>query len=677
MPPTHRHDKPTIGVLAGWQFYRTATNLSYLAPVYKGISRAAHDLGCNLLLGCGIGPSASPADPLRPAWPVPIPEVDFVPIGPWNTDGILVANPLHTEARSGYIQGLIEDGHPVLFIGAGEKGPTIMADNAGGILEAMHHLVYHGHKQIAFIAGSQEDMNGDSGDRLSAYRSFLDLNNLEIDPRRIAFGRHVYDGGYTAMKEILGSGTTFTAVLASNDESALGAMQALEEAGRKIPQDVAVIGFDNRFEGAVHEPGLSSIHVPLFNMGYQALKRLIDHLEAKTELSGTNKVETRLVTRASCGCGVGSNISSCNEMPPNSRIAEAMASIILNQAHSLTDDECQMFCQQLADAFVLSVQRSDRSRFQDALMDVLKKTTAAGDDAHIWQNAVPLLATGTREDSTSIILIHEILNMAQFTIGEQMQRQYRNNMLHERWTSTRLSLLTDRLLDALDEEQIHEILTKHLPDLDIRHAMLAVFEADGNDPVAWSSIRNSLAVGQAPIRCRSREFPPQDLLDDQHPFQLTLIPLLTHAGQLGYMVFGTEQPDLYGAIVQQLGGAFNTARLYRQAVEDRQAAEEANRMKSRFLSTISHELRTPLNLIVGLSGVLLQEHEEGEFAALRAGSAGRRTYSGICPIFGWVDRRRAGSCHQRCRSIAVEHGFCGFWECPAHGCRKRWSTGKR
>ena len=64
------------------------------------------------------------------------------------------------------------------------------------------------------------------------------------------------------------------------------------------------------------------------------------------------------------------------------------------------------------------------------------------------------------------------------------------------------------------------------------------------------------------------------------------------------MVFGSEQLDLYGAIVQQLGGAFNTARLYRQAIEDRQLAEEANRMKSRFLSTISHELRTPLNLIV-------------------------------------------------------------------------------
>ena len=93
----------TIGILAGWQYYRTATNLSYLAPVFRGVSRVAQDLKCNLLLGCGIGPSALPSDPLRPAWPDPSPDVDFIPIGPWNTDGLLIANPLHTEARSNFI----------------------------------------------------------------------------------------------------------------------------------------------------------------------------------------------------------------------------------------------------------------------------------------------------------------------------------------------------------------------------------------------------------------------------------------------------------------------------------------------------------------------------------------------------------------------------------------------
>ena len=601
-----RSGRPTIGVLAGWQFYRTATTLSYLGPVFRGINRAAQDLGCNLLLGCGIGPSASPSDPLRPAWPVPLPDVDFVPVGPWNTDGILIANPLHTPSRSDYIQALIASGHPVLFIGSGESGPTIVADNAGGVYEALQHLVDHGHRQIAFIAGSREDLSGDSGDRLTAYQSFIETNQLEADPRRIVYGRHVFDGGYDAMQQLMESGIPFTAVLASNDESALGAVQALEHAGKKIPQDVAIIGFDNRLEGAVHEPGLSSIHIPLFNMGYQALTQLFHHLTGKAELSEIMLVNTRLVTRASCGCAADRKY----QINTPAELIESMTALILNQAHNLTNDQCKRLCLELVDSFAKSLEQSDISLFRDTLLGVLQQTTSVEDDAHIWQEAITLLGKGSWKGSAS--RIHEFLDAAQFTISAQMQRQYRSYVLQERWTSNRLSLLTDRLLDALDEEQIHKILAKHLPDLNIRTAMLARFEAKEDDLVAGSTLRNVLDVQQPPIHFLSREFPPVGLFDEQQPFQLTLIPLVAHEAQLGYVVFGTEQLDLYGAVVQQLGGAFNTARLYRQAVEDRQLAEDANRMKSRFLSTISHELRTPLNLIVGLSGVLLREHEEGD-----------------------------------------------------------------
>ena len=305
---TH-HSRPTIGVLAGWQYYWTATPLSYLNPIYRGICQAAADLGCNLLLGCGMGASATSADPLRPAWPFPASDSDFLPIGPWNTAGLIAINPLHTAARSRDLQALIAAGHPVIFVASGEPGPTIVADNAAGIRAAMQHLVGHGHRRIAFIAGSPEDMAGDTGARLRAYHAALQEFGLAADERLIAYGRHISAGGYAAMRQILETGAPFSALLASNDESALGAMQALAEIGLRVLQDVAVIGFDDRPESGVQEPPLTSVAVPLFEMGYQAVTQLLRQIQGEPLPSAPVEVATHLVIRESCGCGRGVQVS--------------------------------------------------------------------------------------------------------------------------------------------------------------------------------------------------------------------------------------------------------------------------------------------------------------------------------------------------------------------------------
>src|SRR5689334_12790863 len=125
----YRYGRPTIGVLVGWQVYWTPTPYSYLSPIFRGIIAAAENHGCNLLLACGMGLAADSSDPPRPAWPVKSGDVDFVPVGPWNTDGLIVANPLLSDTRSEYIHELIAKDHPVVFIGNGEGQPSVVADN--------------------------------------------------------------------------------------------------------------------------------------------------------------------------------------------------------------------------------------------------------------------------------------------------------------------------------------------------------------------------------------------------------------------------------------------------------------------------------------------------------------------------------------------------------------------
>ena len=187
------HHTPTIGFLSTWSVYEGTTIDNYTRTLLQGICAAARDRHCNLLLGCGIGLPATPRGS-RTAWATPGPGADFVPVGPWNTDGLIIIPDDLSEAQFKYVQDLIYAGYPVVLTTAEEPGPTVAVDNAGGIRQAFDHLVQHGHRRIAFIAG-KSGRGGDSAERLSAYREAVQAFGLEEDERLIAFGEHRREDG--------------------------------------------------------------------------------------------------------------------------------------------------------------------------------------------------------------------------------------------------------------------------------------------------------------------------------------------------------------------------------------------------------------------------------------------------------------------------------------------------
>jgi DNA-binding LacI/PurR family transcriptional regulator len=210
-------DRPTLGVLAGWPVY-TGIPDSFLGHVFRGIQSAARDRNCNLLMACGI-------DSGRPAWPLLSPEVDFVPVGPWNTDGLIIVSPFASEAGERYAQDLISSGFPAIFAGDRDAGPAVVADNPGGIRQALEHLVNHGHQQIAFIAGRRSE-HSDSGVRLVAFERELHSLNLQFNPNLVAYGSHHYEGGRQAIQEIISRGEKFTAVTPAMTGPPLGCWMA-------------------------------------------------------------------------------------------------------------------------------------------------------------------------------------------------------------------------------------------------------------------------------------------------------------------------------------------------------------------------------------------------------------------------------------------------------------------
>jgi signal transduction histidine kinase/DNA-binding LacI/PurR family transcriptional regulator/CheY-like chemotaxis protein len=615
----HIQRLPTVGVLAGWQVYEGYVH-GFLDLVLRGIHAEAQNQGCNLLLACGLG-HASGQIRLQPAWPVISAENDFVPVGPWNTDGLIAINPLLTTERSQYMQQVIAEGHPVVFVGPGEKGASVALDNESGIRQAIEHLVQHGHKRIAFIAGHENnEVDADSMLRLQAYRQAVQDYGLESDPRLIVHGYHDIGRGRQAMQKLLESDVSFTAVLASNDHSAIGAIETIRKKELRIPEDIAMIGFDDWPDAAGQNPPLTSVHYPVVEAGRRALALLLEIIHGQSAADKCIQVPVRLVVRESCGCLPGRLMFQGSSAPTEKEqdsilalpsIARSVREVVQDETRFIEPDELAILSTQLVDAFYHCLQGRDPSSFRKVFSEILRHVEEAGDDPYVWHAALssledsgPQLPITWTPDTRQ--QVEEMMRQARVAISISIRRQYRHYAYSRGFVADQIGRLTSRLFMAVDESQIFNALAEYLPPIGIRHILLAIFEADENDPVARTRLYSTMESPVLLISFPSRQFPPAEVFPVGEPFSLALFPLLIQDVAEGYIAVDTIDLDTSVTVVRQLAGAFRSVRLHKEAVSGQRLAEEANRMKSRFLSTVSHELRTPLTLITGLARSLVR-----------------------------------------------------------------------
>jgi signal transduction histidine kinase/DNA-binding response OmpR family regulator/ABC-type sugar transport system substrate-binding protein len=613
--------RPTVGFLSTWSVYEGTNIDRYTYILLQGICAAARERDCNLLLGCGISLPASPLES-RTVWPVPGADVDFVPVGPWNTDGLIVIPDDLSDAQFEYVQDLIRSGYPVVLTTAEKPGPLVAVDNAGGIRQAFDHLWQHGHRRIAFIAG-KSGHGGDTAERLAAYRQALHDAGIEEDARLIAFGEHRREDGRTAMQQILSKGAPFTAVLASNDLSCLGAMEALRAAGRRIPEDVAVIGFDDILDARSYLPPLTTVRHPTFTLGCQAVFSLLDAIAGKQIGETPTRVPTQLVVRQSCGCRPESTQGTTFAPPTpldlqttQTTLSRAMAEATLVEARHSAREDVEALCLNLIRAFTSSLGHGNLAPFDAALQQLFDWLEAHDEDVYAWHATLSTLRRSLSHLASLVpganhVFAATMIDGARLEIGQQAQRQATDALLRHMEMSNRLGLMTSQLLAAFDASESADILANHLPQLGIEHTLVALYSGE-DDPLSQCTVLLDTGLPKSGVgrQFAAREFPPSELYPSDTSFQLAILPLVIDDRTRGFVAFGATNLEPCAALVHNLASALRTGRLYHDALEGRRLAEEANRLKSRFLSTVSHELRTPLNLISGLSEVLLLEGEQ-------------------------------------------------------------------
>jgi DNA-binding LacI/PurR family transcriptional regulator len=278
------HKTHTIGLLLadiGGDFF---------APLLNGIEAVTSAAGYDLLISCVRQPLHQTGS--------------FSLLGPHNTDGVLIfADSLDDKGLGEYS----ESNFPTVLIHRSPpealKLPCVTVENRSASKKIVDHLIeVHFRKHIVFLRGpkGQED----SFWREAGYRQALEAHDLPFDQALVAEGEFDRTIAGSAIQRLLKEGVPFDGVFAGDDEAAVGVLNALREGGKRIPEDVAVVGFDDQRMAPYLTPPLTTVRAPTEEVGSEATRQLLQNIQAPGPCNGTTLLPTELVIRRSCGCNL-------------------------------------------------------------------------------------------------------------------------------------------------------------------------------------------------------------------------------------------------------------------------------------------------------------------------------------------------------------------------------------
>jgi len=200
------------------------------------------------------------------------------------------------------LETLITERYPLVMVVQcvpNYKIPSVSIDNMAGSKALMTHLIRLGHREIAHLTVSPLQMPYQ--DRLNGYISALEEHKIPVDNELISYGEPAIKGGYDQMWTLLAKQKKFTAVFAAGDTMAIGAMKALKDQGLRVPEDCAVVGFDDIDLSSVWEPAITTIRQPKEMMGRIAFQKLLALMQNEPIAVSQEYLPYELVIRESCG----------------------------------------------------------------------------------------------------------------------------------------------------------------------------------------------------------------------------------------------------------------------------------------------------------------------------------------------------------------------------------------
>ena len=259
----------------------------FFSPMLRGIEAGTREYGFDLLIHC------------THAVDDPDVQVNY-PLGEHNSDGMIIFN---ESVATKEIVRLYQRQFPVVMLHrsppAGLDIPYVGFENKAGARQLVDYLIdERGYRSIAFLRGP--DGSEDSYWREMGYKESLAAHNIEFDPDLVATGGFNEYQGLVAVSQLVSRGKSIEAIFAADDDSAIGALAGLKHGGLRVPEDVALVGFDDIRPSHYLTPPLTTVRAPIEAAGREAVRQLINLIQTGKAKRET-LLPTELIIRRSCG----------------------------------------------------------------------------------------------------------------------------------------------------------------------------------------------------------------------------------------------------------------------------------------------------------------------------------------------------------------------------------------
>jgi signal transduction histidine kinase len=484
-----------------------------------------------------------------------------------------------------------------------EGGTMFIPDNAQGMSALVRHLIEeHGYKRIAFIRGLKGQI--DSEQRFQAYKDELKAHNLRLDDDLVVIGDFTQESGREAVRILLDERKLrFQAVVAASDRMAFGALEALQQRGVRVPDDVAVTGFDDLREAQSMGVPLTTVRQSYYTAGKHALQALLKRIQGDT-FQKQIVTPTQLLVRWSCGClpeNVRQAAVAMRDVARTGKLEnkrEAAMRALLNSAGITEQDpslpQYRETFGRAWDAFLLALNgRTTSDEFLktvNAMIELMQKQNLP---PVVWHNVISMMrryALGGITSHTTMLAAENLFQQARLLTGELSQRWQAYQRLALEQQESVLQGFSFSMAPAMSIDEIGAAISEHFPQMGIKR-WYVMFYSDVSSPQSISSpapesyklllqYENSMfEIPRKQTSIGTGQLVPRGKTPEDHRYTAVVMPLTLARNRFGFMwvEMGPDEWEIYVRIRNLVSSALLRTMLVSQR---EQAQKEVERLLS-------------------------------------------------------------------------------------------------